>query len=87
MATARKVRTQVQVDPDVYERLRRDAKARDVSVSYVVREALAQYYVRSGKGSARKALAALDAITGVIRGDGRNVAEEHDRVLNEGPRW
>ena len=76
-------RTQISLEPDQAARLRRLARERGVSMSHLIRDAVDRVYGSETEESMeRKWDRALRAV-GAFRGDGSNVAEEHDRYLDE----
>ena len=73
-------RTQIQLEEDVFSKLREIAYQRDVSVAYLIREAIDQTY---GTSPSTPGLASL---TFVGQGAGRSngsVSENHDEELGE----
>lgn len=77
-------RTQISLEPEQADRLRRLAQERGVSMAHLIREAVDQAYGSVLAPPSRADLwdRALEAV-GSGRGDGANVAEEHDRYLDE----
>lgn len=77
-------RTQISLEPEQADRLRRLARERGVSMALLIREAVDQAYGSVLAPPSRADLwdRALEAV-GSGQGDGANVAEEHDRYLDE----
>ena len=79
-------RTQVQIDEATYERLRREAFERGMSVSALVREVLQE---RFGTRPRRYRLEDFGFIASgeSEQGDLAPVSERHDEALGREPRW
>lgn len=77
-------RTQISLEPEQADRLRRLAQERGVSMAHLVREAVDQAYGTALAPPSRADLwgRALEAV-GSGHGDGANVSEDHDRYLDE----
>lgn len=77
-------RTQISLEPEQAERLRRLAKDRGVSMAHLIREAVDRTYGTALAPPTRAELweRALSAI-GCGHGDGANVSENHDEYLEE----
>ncbi|MEW6223005.1 MAG: CopG family transcriptional regulator [Chloroflexota bacterium] len=77
-------RTQISLEPDQADRLRRLARERGVSMAHLIREAVDQAYgsVLAPPTRDERWERAVSAI-GSGHGDGANVSEEHDRYLDE----
>ena len=77
-------RTQISLEPEQADRLRRLAQERGVSMAHLVREAVDQAYATVLVPPSRADLwdRALEAV-GSGQGDGANVSEDHDRYLDE----
>lgn len=77
-------RTQISLEPEQAERLRRLAKDRGVSMAHLIREAVDRTYGTALAPPTRAELweRALSAI-GCGHGDGANVSENHDEYLDE----
>jgi hypothetical protein len=77
-------RTQISLEPEQADRLRRLAQERGVSMAHLVREAVDQAYATVLAPPSRSELwdRALEAV-GSGHGDGANVSEDHDRYLDE----
>jgi hypothetical protein len=77
-------RTQISLEPEQADRLRRLAQQRGVSMAHLVREAVDQAYGNVLTPPTRADLwhRAMEAM-GSGHGDGANVAEDHDRYLDE----
>jgi predicted DNA-binding ribbon-helix-helix protein len=78
-------RTQISLEPEQYERIRREARRRGVSLAALMRELVEARY-RSGGRSARGRTAALERVAGIGRGTGRAVGRHHNRFLYGRPR-
>ena len=80
-------RTQIQLDEETFEQLRRTAYERRTSMAEVIREAVAEYLVDGKKGSAERKLTLADFpwIGMVKAGDTGpvNWSEDHDDILAE----
>ena len=76
-------RTQISLEPEQAERLRRIARERGVSMAHLIREAVDAAY-GPGAPDSREALweRAWSAV-GCGHGDGASAAREHDRYLDE----
>lgn len=72
-------RTQISLEKDQYETLRREARRRGVSLSALLRELVGMRY--SKPKSARKAGGPLARITGLASGSGEAVGRSHNRYL------
>lgn len=80
------VRTQVQLDDEQFEQLKRLASAEGVSMAELIRRGVEAILSRSDRGARhRDFLAAL----GTMRGANvpSDLAVNHDKYLNEGDRW
>ena len=77
-------RTQISLEPDQADRLRRLARERGVSMAHLIREAVDRTYGGVLAPPARDELwqRAVSAI-GAGHGDGGNASVEHDRYLDE----
>ncbi len=75
------VRMQIQVTEEQARGLRRRARARNESIAAVVRDAIDREL--SGDDAQAAAWARARAAVGRFHGGGGNVAEEHDRYLDE----
>ena len=77
-------RTQISLEPEQADRLRRLARERGVSMAHLVREAVDRAYATAIAPPSRADLwgRALEAV-GSGHGDGSNVSEDHDRYLDE----
>jgi len=78
-------RTQISLQPEQAERLRRLARERGVSMAHLIREAVDRTYAPGMAPATRGQLweRAL-AVVGCGHGDGANVSSDHDRYLDEG---
>lgn len=78
------VRTQILLDRETYERLRRVAAERGLGLSAFVRETL-----RTALGATPKRGGRRYGFTfiGMLKERDRRVAESHDRHLGRGSRW
>ena len=79
-------RTQVQLDDETRELLRKRAFQEKRSISTVARELLREA-LRTVPKRRKKPRYDLSSIIGIIRNDPADVAEHHDDYLNEGDRW
>jgi len=77
-------RTQISLEPEQADRLRRLAKARGVSMAHLIREAVERTYGGALAPPTRAELweSAMSAV-GSGHGDGANVSENHDDYLDE----
>ncbi len=75
------VRMQIQVSEEQAAALRRRARAKDVSIAAVVREAIDREL--NGNDDRAAAWARALAAVGSLRGGGANVAVEHDLYLDD----
>jgi len=77
-------RTQISLEPEQAERLRRLARERGVSMAHLIREAVDRTYggVLAPPTRAELWERAMSAV-GSGHGDGANVSEDHDRYLDE----
>ena len=73
------IRMQIQVSQEQAAALKRRARARNVSVAAVVRDAIDREL--NGTDDRAAAWTRAWSAVGRFRGDGANVAEEHDRYL------
>jgi len=75
------IRLQVQLTPAQARSVKEIAHERGMSVAAVIREAIDRFVAEPASGDAiwQEAL----SVVGKYRGDGRNVAVEHDRYLEE----
>jgi hypothetical protein len=81
-------RAQILLDPEIHDALRRRAFDERKSISEVAREILREALCKPGrKRSRRVGRHPLWDLVGIVEGDGTNVSERHDEVLNEGKRW
>ena len=74
------IRMQVQLTQEQVERLRRLAASQGVSVAAVVRSAIDRL---EDENERKRKWARAMAVVGKYHGGGGNVAEEHDRYLDE----
>ena len=74
-------RTQVQIGSAQYERLKRLAARRGVSLSQLVREGVDSVLSRAEQDDRRRNLLSIVGKYG--KGDTERVSEEHDRYLDE----
>lgn len=81
----RKVRTQIQFDAREYEKLKVEAERRDVSISFLVREAVRVAYGAAEDGRAARERFLAAAGIGREPDDADDVARRHDDHLH-GPR-
>jgi hypothetical protein len=79
------VRTQILLDRETYDLLRRAATARGSSVSAFVRETLRDVVGGPRPRAGRRRYGFT--FVGCVRGGRRDVAEHHDAVLARGGRW
>ena len=79
------IRTQVQLDEDLYEALRRKAFTERKSIAATVRAILARALGRPSHGGRKR----RDRFTfvGAVRGKAKDVSVRHDDYLGKGPRW
>lgn len=77
-------RTQISLEPEQADRLRRLARERRTSMAHLIRDAVDIAYGTAVAPPTREALweRALRTV-GVGRGDGAPVSEDHDRYLEE----
>jgi hypothetical protein len=77
-------RTQISLDPEQADLLRRLARARGVSMAHLIRDAVGMAYGSAVAPPAREDLwaRAIGAI-GSEEGDGSPAAEDHDAYLDE----
>ena len=77
-------RTQISLEPEQADRLRRLAQERGVSMAHLVRDAVDQAYGTALEPPSRAELwdRALETV-GSGHGDEANVSEDHDRYLDE----
>jgi hypothetical protein len=77
-------RTQISLEPAQAARLRALAAERGVSMAHLIREAVDRVYGSAIAPPTRDELweRAMSAV-GCAHGDGANVAEDHDRYLDE----
>jgi hypothetical protein len=77
-------RTQISLEPEQADRLRRLARERGVSMAHLVREAVDRVYGGALAPPTRAELweRAMSAV-GCGHGDGANVSENHDDYLDE----
>lgn len=73
-------RTQISLEKDQYELLRREARRRGVSLSALLRELVERRYPRRGS-KRRPADDALAKIKGIGSGSGEAVGRRHDEFL------
>ncbi|MBA3244590.1 MAG: ribbon-helix-helix protein, CopG family [Actinobacteria bacterium] len=76
------VRTQISLTEEQAERLKRVARERGVSMAAVIRDAVDAVVPEVDPAREEKIRRALAAV-GSFAGGGGNVAEEHDRYLEE----
>lgn len=76
-------RTQISLEPEQAERLRRLARERGVSMAHLIRDAVDRTYgTAETESMAAKWERAMRAV-GIGHGGGHNVARDHDRYLDE----
>lgn len=75
------IRMQIQVTEEQASALRRRARVKNISVAAVVRDAID--HELGGDDAQAAAWARAWSAVGRFRGDGANVAEEHDKYLVE----
>ncbi len=77
-------RTQISLEPEQADLLRRLAQERGTSMAHLIRDAVDQAYGTAVVPPSRAELweRAMTAV-GAGRGDGANAAAEHDRYLDE----
>ena len=80
------IRTQVLLDRETHELLKRAAAARGIGLSALVRETLRVALGSRGVGPVAPRRYGFTFI-GSVRGTRRDVARQHDAVLNRGKRW
>lgn len=73
-------RTQISLEREQYELLRRDARRRGVSLSALLRELVAERFQRR-RPSGRTGVDPLGRITGLGAGSGEPVGRQHNRLL------
>jgi predicted CopG family antitoxin len=78
-----KRRTQIYLDEDVYQALRKDAKRQDVSVSQIIREKLKINRFEHQKGNARKVLEEIEKLGASLDWSGtpKDLSENIDYYL------
>lgn len=76
-------RTQISLDAAQAARLRRLARERHTSMAALIRDAVDRIYPADADDSLDARWERAMAVIGVYEGDGSNVAEEHDRYLEE----
>ena len=74
-------RTQISLEREQYELLKRDARRRGVSLAALLRELVAARFQRRRPSSRRKAADPLERITGLGAGSGEPVGRRHNRLL------
>ena len=77
-------RTQISLDPEQADLLRRLARERGTSMAHLIRDAVETVYGTAVAPPPRATLwsRAADAV-GAFAGDGASVAQDHDRYLDE----
>lgn len=75
------LRMQIQLEPDIAERLRGAARDRGISIAALVREAVDRYFDSTPARSL--ADVARDALGAVSVPDGQHLARDHDRYAFE----
>jgi len=76
-------RTQISLEPEQAERLRRLAQQRGVSMAHLIREAVDRVYGSSEKDSLDARWERAMSVIGIGHGGGENIGEEHDKYLDE----
>jgi hypothetical protein len=76
-------RTQISLEPEQADRLRRLAAERGVSMAHLIREAVDAAYGADAPDSREARWARALSAVGRASGDGSNVAEDHDAYLEE----
>jgi hypothetical protein len=79
------VRTQILLDAETYDLLRRAAAARRISASALVRETLRATLGGPTKGRRKRRY--RFTFVGSLRGGPADLSERHDAALGEGDRW
>lgn len=78
------VRMQIQFTEEQAQALKRVAAEREVSIAAVTREAVERLLVENGDtSSVESRMKVLEIMDGRFRGDGTDVAENHDHYLAE----
>jgi hypothetical protein len=80
-------RTQISLEPEQAERLRRLARERGTSMAALIRDAVDRAYPSMPTREELWARALDSARTTPFRSGLPDLAEEHDRYLNDGDRW
>lgn len=76
-------RIQIQVTDEQVRGLRREAHARTMSVSALVREAVREHLRRTVRPNREELIRRARAIQGIFRSGPPDLATEHDRYLDE----
>lgn len=76
-------RTQISLERSQARRLRELAAERHVSMSRLIRDAIKRTYGTAEADSREQKWQRLLGAAGIGHGDGLNVAEDHDRYLDE----
>lgn len=77
------IRTQIQLTEEQSETLKRMAEEKNVSVAELVRRSVDAYIDRQGSVSAEERKHRLLSIIGIAASGDTDLAEEHDRYLDE----
>jgi hypothetical protein len=77
-------RTQISLEPEQADRLRRLARQKGVSMAHLIREAVDRTYAAGIAPASRAELwGRATSAVGVGHGDGTSVSEDHDRQLDD----
>ena len=76
-------RTQISLEPEQAERLRRIARDRGVSMAHLIREAVDRTYGTAFVPTRAQLVERALSAVGCGHGDGSNVSENHDEYLDE----
>ncbi len=76
-------RTQISLESEQAARLRRLARERGVSMAHLIREAVDAAYGPGAPESLEARWERAMSVVGAFHGGGGNVAEDHDRYLEE----